>query len=666
MGLIFKTHLDLGFTAPAREVFNRYMNDFMPRATRQTLDFEREFTLSGDKGDRFVWTTGSWLVTKYLEHAKGAALREFESALERGLIRWHALPFTFETEALDASLLQSALAISKRLDARFGVRTQAAKMTDVPGHTRGVIPAMAAAGIKLLHIGVNPASPMPDVPRLFRWRHPSGDEIIVCYDATYGGFCPVPGSDRVYAMAMTGDNAGPPAADTVHAIYADMREKFPAAEMDACTLEEMAEAVDAARDQLPVVTSEIGDTWIHGYGTDPWKMAAYRNLALLRKGWMEQGRLDPESRCGRRFDENLLLSMEHTWGLDEKTWLPDGEPLSKIEDCYARNEFVRARRRKAFRGMEASWDEQRDYIRQAVAALPEGPLRSEAEAALAELIPVRKLNREGLRPVSDAKAELSFSGHKLALGGDGALDLAGIAGAFLGRLRYQVYGGREYGRFMNQYVNECERYGFWAPFDFDKPGMERVLPAGRDWRPSVSRVLRAGKGSRIVFESGFPDEAVREFGAPRKIRTEVEVRPDGSLAFDLRWFDKPACRMAEALWFSFRLPVASDADWRLHKLGGDVDPCDVVSRGGRSLHIVHGGVSADDGSARWNVSSPDAALVAPGKAALLDFNDRLPNASEDGVHFNLHNNVWGTNFPMWYHDDARFRFVVRFTASGNT
>ena len=27
-------------------------------------------------------------------------------------------------------------------------------------------------------------------------------------------------------------------------------------------------------------------------------------------------------------------------------------------------------------------------------------------------------------------------------------------------------------------------------------------------------------------------------------------------------------------------------------------------------------------------------------------------------HFNLFNNIWNTNFPMWYEDDARFRFVL--------
>ncbi|NOG48471.1 MAG: hypothetical protein HND48_02750 [Chloroflexi bacterium] len=51
-------------------------------------------------------------------------------------------------------------------------------------------------------------------------------------------------------------------------------------------------------------------------------------------------------------------------------------------------------------------------------------------------------------------------------------------------------------------------------------------------------------------------------------------------------------------------------------------------------------------------------LVAPGRPSLLDFHNRLPDMS-GGVHFNLYNNVWGTNFPMWFEDDARFRFVLR-------
>jgi hypothetical protein len=31
------------------------------------------------------------------------------------------------------------------------------------------------------------------------------------------------------------------------------------------------------------------------------------------------------------------------------------------------------------------------------------------------------------------------------------------------------------------------------------------------------------------------------------------------------------------------------------------------------------------------------------------------------MHVNLFNNVWGTNFRMWFDEDARFRFVLRLT-----
>jgi len=50
-------------------------------------------------------------------------------------------------------------------------------------------------------------------------------------------------------------------------------------------------------------------------------------------------------------------------------------------------------------------------------------------------------------------------------------------------------------------------------------------------------------------------------------------------------------------------------------------------------------------------------LAAPGNRSLLDFNNRQPSKT-NGVHFNLHNNIWGTNFPMWYEEDGRFGFSL--------
>ena len=61
-----------------------------------------------------------------------------------------------------------------------------------------------------------------------------------------------------------------------------------------------------------------------------------------------------------------------------------------------------------------------------------------------------------------------------------------------------------------------------------------------------------------------------------------------------------------------------------------------------------------------SVETLDAPLVAPGRPSLIDFGNRQPDL-RDGLHFNLHNNLWGTDFPQWYEDDALFRFSLRLT-----
>lgn len=653
VGVIFKTHLDLGFTDMAAAVSRRYMEDFLPRAVQMALESENE-------ADSFVWTTGSWLVEKYLNHARGRALRDFEKTLERGLIRWHALPFTFQSEALDEDLLASALRISKRLDERFGTRTRAAKMTDVPGHTRGIIPALASAGVHFLHIGINPASKVPQVPRLFRWRHPEGKEIVVCCDGTYGGYCPVPGHGKLFALAMTGDNAGPPGRETVRNTYRDLRAQFPRAAIHATTLEELAAAAWKIRTKLPVVTSEIGDTWIHGYGSDPWKMGAYRALAAARRKWTRTGELDPESKAGRRFDECLLLSMEHTWGLDEKTWMCDGQPLSKITSAYRKEEFVKARKLSAFKKMESSWAEQREYLQEAVKALPTNTLRRDAAALLEEPRPAKPSTTRAAKSVPRASIKTHIGSSLCQLDSDGSYLMDRLGKTWLARLSYEVYGGAAYDKYLLSYVNKEERYGIWAPYDFAKPGCGKVLAQNRRWSPKIVSCHQISP-DHALLKLTFPKEATQKFGAPALVEVETKQTEENKLSYELRWFDKPACRMGEALWFSFRLPVPSQSQWQLHKLGGPVDPLDVVPRGNRHLHIVQHGVEVvTPNGDRWLVDSPDAALVSPGNFPLVSYSNRQPAPSRDGFAFNLFNNTWGTNFPMWYEDNARFRFEVTY------
>lgn len=92
----------------------------------------------------------------------------------------------------------------------------------------------------------------------------------------------------------------------------------------------------------------------------------------------------------------------------------------------------------------------------------------------------------------------------------------------------------------------------------------------------------------------------------------------------------------------------------LKKMEEWIDPADVVSRGGRTLHAVEKVLFNNQAS----IENLDSPLVAPGSPSLLDFHNRLPRM-RGGVHFNLYNNVWGTNFPMWFRDNMTFRFRIR-------
>ena len=147
--VIFKTHLDIGYTALASDVLQKYREVFIPAA----IDLAERVNDDGQR--RFVWTVGSYLIKHFFDRADAEGKARLETAIRRGDVNWHGLACTTHTELMDEALFTYALSLSKDLDARFGRKTIAAKMTDVPGHTKAIVPPLARAGIEYLHIGVN-------------------------------------------------------------------------------------------------------------------------------------------------------------------------------------------------------------------------------------------------------------------------------------------------------------------------------------------------------------------------------------------------------------------------------------------------------------------------------------------------------------------------------
>ncbi|HSH78308.1 MAG TPA: DUF5054 domain-containing protein [Herpetosiphonaceae bacterium] len=611
-----------------------------------------------------IWTTGSWLIYQQIEEASEDQRHRMEEAIAAGDITWHALPFTTHTELLDPSLFNFALSLSADLDRRFGKQTIAGKMTDVPGHTRGIVPLLAAAGIQFLHIGVNPASHTPDVPPVFVWRNLTGAEVVVMYHhGSYDDLMIVPGlSDAIY-FAHTDDNQGPQTPQQVLETFQKLRALLPGARVIASTLDAFARKIHALKPRLPVVQAEIGDTWIHGVGSDPLKTSRFRELQRLRGAWLASGQVRADDKRIAEFSRHLLMVPEHTWGLDEKVFLGD-------EQAYAAAIFRSVRPTGGFRLMEESWIEQRAYIDTTVAALGDTPQATEARSALAALSATEP-HMSGFARVDAAAACVETRHFRIGFEPDtGAI--AQLESKISGRVwsdadhplalfGYQVFGQAEYDRFLDQYLINKQETAHWSLPDFGKPGLRAVLPMGRQWSPSLVTLQHRSDetGHRFVAHLKLAEEASEQFGAPRRIVLECFL-PDDSpiLHLTLQWFAKPACRIPEAMWLSFIPAIRDEYGWRLDKLGEAIEPHDVVPNGNRKLHAVDRGIVFQDATGRLEIETLDAVLVAPGEPSLLDFNTEQP-AITRGMHFNLFNNVWGTNFRMWYDDDTRFRFSLK-------
>ena len=655
--LIFKTHLDVGFTDYASVVVNNYFTSYIPASLRVA----REMRESG-KAEQFIWTTGSWLIYEYLEQASPAARKKMEDAIARGEIAWHALPFTTHTELEDVELFRFGLTLSQRLDERFGRKTIAAKLTDVPGHTRGIVPLLAEAGVKFLHIGVNPGSTVPKVPPLFRWQDESGAELMVMYESGYGSTFEIQGMEDALAFGHTSDNLGPQSVDEVLEVYRDKRSMFPGAQVFASTLDAFAKKLESVRATLPVLDAEIGDTWIHGVGSDPIKVSRYRELLRLRMEWLKDKKASYQDKRFDNFNRKLMLVPEHTWGMDEKTHLGDHEAYDIIS-------FKAARGKPNFKKFESSWVEKRAYINNAVNALEESGLGVEARARLEEIRPRQpdlktwqklenqevSLNNQRLKISFDSQTAEVISYIDLVTGQEWCRPSCRMGGFW-----YQTYSTADYDRFIKQYILPSMQTSGWAIEDFGKPGLEKANPIHQTWIPRVTGVYQSGDGNttKLLFRLEFENTAEEKYGAPRETFISYSVvQGDSNINIDLQWFQKSPCRMPEAFWFSFIPITREDSDWKMEKLGKWISPLSVVENGNRHLHAVGKGVKCTSGENMLMISPLDSTLVAPGAPSMLDFNNTQPDLRK-GVHFCLLDNLWGTNFPMWFEEDCCFRFIL--------
>lgn len=608
--LVFKTHLDIGFTDHAAKVRAQYHERFIPQA----IDTGEHFFAEDPANPKFIWTTGAWLIWDHLNSQDASRVKRLERAIERGLIRWHALPFTTHSELMSPAVFRAGLSYSAELDKRFGKSTIASKMTDVPGHTIGIVPLLAEAGVKFLHLGVNTASPPPDVPDVFRWRAADGSEIVVMYQRSYGETHFLDGFDEGLGFAHTSDNIGPQSVPQTVDAHREVRSHNPGAEIVASTLDDYGQVLWARRDEFPVIELELADNWIHGAGTDPTKVKHFLHLQRLYDRFAEEN-LTP-SRLA--FGRGLAMVAEHTWGVDIKSYLRD-------DTAWDRPAFEALRATDyRFQFTEASWAEQRAYLDTAVAAL------DPADRALAEAGEDPAVEGHGWLVETDPA-----TGDVALIRSPAGVELRGENGSLLG-YRYESYDATDVAAHMDTYLTHRLE---WAILDHIKPGLDRAATArSARFVPSV-----------IDGVATLDPEAHTKLGAPASVAYRFRALDDHHLEITVELTDKPANRMPEASFVSFT-PAGSHA-WQFLKTGQWLDANHVAPKGGGQLQAV-----AAVRTQNLELRPLDTPLVAPAATPFMSFNPNPPDFSA-GLRFNLHNNKWGTNFPMWWGAE---RFTARF------
>lgn len=681
--VIFKTHLDIGFTDLAQRVLDRYLNQFIPQA----LDLSEQLAM--EEGNvKFVWTTGSWLIHEFLDTAQPEMRERMEEALRQNRFVWHGLPFTTHTELMDAKLFDFGISLSKKLDRKYGKKTIAAKMTDVPGHTIAMVPILARNGIQFLHLGANPVCKYPKVPPVFVWRAADGSEVVVNYANDYGAQLHVPGLEDALYFAHSGDNHGPPQIEDVRTLFAQLQQKYPEAVIMASTLDAFAEKLLEFKHQLPVITEEIGDSWIHGAASDPLKIARYRELLRLRDQWVSSGALDPQSEQYAQFCNRLMLIPEHTWGLNEQVYLLDYDNYSAVDFASARAKDIVGEARtdkysylrwptkpeRSYSFFESSWKEQRAYLDQALAALDED-LAAEAQERLERLQPEEIAFSETEKVSLEVNECYELGAFRVSFASDGSINLLidenekvwADERHRLGTYQYETFGKENYDRFFNEYVKNLKLHHNWADNDLGKPGLEYADPKPKhdQFHATVKslNLLRHPDRDLVLVELKMLSVLCEQYGPPRKLSILYTFyRSEPRIEIELHAMDKSACRLPESGWFSFSPLTDSPHQWKMDKLGEKISPLFVVKDGNRNMHGVDSGLFYEGPEGSMVIETMDAPIVCPGEQRLLQFDNTFARL-DGGFHFNLHNNVWGTNFAMWFEEDMKYRF--RLTLKSN-
>lgn len=701
--VVFKTHLDIGYTDRIDDVLKKYRVTMMENALGVV---EASRALPPEK--RFSWTLAGWPLTQVLGPQQDPARRlRIEQAVREGAIAFHAIPFTFHTETDDLEDLVRGLGFSTRLASRYQRPLPiSAKMTDVPCHAWVWPTLLSHAGVRFLQLGCNGVSAFVRVPDLFWWEGPDGSRILCHYTKDYGSGLKPPAnwpSKNYLAMVMTGDNHGPPTADEVEALRQQAARDLPGVPVHFGTLDDFARAVLTENPTLPVIRADMPDTWIHGWLSMPIEAKlAHRARALepavdaldslLRATGIQTAPLAPA--LAEAYEQSNLFS-EHTFG----PWGPNGGSWNSGTPRYLYGEnWKSAHIHGAYRAYEEAFNDKRAFAhrthdivqrelstrlqlladsiktsrssvvvynglpwqRSGLIEVPHEPGRyffaKDVPAGGYRTYPLARPRPSAKRTSTNAQLETPFfrAEFDLRRGGLASLidrtsgrQLVDLASPYaLGQFLHERFDHEQMLAFHQAYGREG--YTWWKG---DLPlGTQRAQLTPPTWNLTIEHQDVADVACLTATDTlGLAQGITLSFTFPRQL-PYVEVQWQVA--------QKTPDPLPEGGWLCFPWAV-EQPQFRLGRLGGAIDPAkDIVVGANRHYFCLNTGltISSPDGHG-IGLCPVDSPCVSLGEPGLWKFSlDETPKRPT--VFVNLYNNEWNTNFPEW--QDGSWSSVVRF------
>jgi hypothetical protein len=355
MYLLPHSHVDIGYTHVQTEIEKKHW-DYLEQAieiARRTADYPPEA--------RFKWNSEVlWAIDSYLAQATPEKRAAAIDAVKRGWIHLDGLYGNELTGLCRPEELYRLADCARRLSRQYGLNIDAAMISDVPGYTWGIVPALAQSGIKYFSIGPNNCHRIGYTleewgDRPFYWVSPSGQDKLLCWMAgkAYSWFHPgLLGAikqvqpqqffdylDQLAAQAypydlvqlrynVGGDN-GPPDADLPDYVK-QWNEKYAWPRLVISTTSAMFQEFEHRYgDKIPQVRGDFTPYWEDGAGSSALETALTRTAAeRLVAAEALWAMLNPKQYPVEGFYQawrNVLLYNEHTWGAHCSISQPDSQ-----------------------------------------------------------------------------------------------------------------------------------------------------------------------------------------------------------------------------------------------------------------------------------------------------------------------------------------------------